>query len=47
MKRSDSWRDNPLYVGSIYIKPTNEKITTINKCFQYMYYYMCCRYLCD
>lgn len=45
MKRCETWRDNPLYTGSIYIKPTEEKENYFNKCFQYMYYFCCCKHL--
>ena len=36
------WVKNPLYVGSIYIKPIEEKKTCNEKCFQYLWFYCCC-----
>lgn len=54
MKRSEpqvsgreTWHDNPLYIGSIYVKPIKEKENYFNKCFQYMYYFCCCICCCD
>lgn len=42
MKHQKSyWKENPLFIGSIYIEPTEEKITCCQKCFQYIYYYCC------
>ena len=38
------WVKNPLYVGSIYIKPLEEKQTCNEKCFQYLWFYLSCCY---
>ncbi len=36
------WVNNPINVGSIYIKPTEDKQTCNEKCFQYLWFYLCC-----
>lgn len=36
------WLKNPINVGSIYIKPTNDEKTYSQCIFQYCWWYWCC-----
>lgn len=51
MKRNETltnlkeWETNPIYTGSIYVKPTENKLTSIDKLYSYLYYFCCCRYI--
>lgn len=36
------WLKNPINVGSIYIKPTEERRTYSQCIFQYCWWYLCC-----
>ncbi len=38
------WLQNPISVGSIYIKPTEEKKTCCDHITRYFYWYLCCGY---
>jgi hypothetical protein len=35
------WKNNPINVGSIYIKPSEEEQTCSSKCFSYLWYFCC------
>ena len=40
------WLKNPINVGSIYIKPTEERRTYSQCIFQYCWWYLCCDHCC-
>ena len=44
-ERSFSINLNELDYGSIYIKPSEDKQSCFNKCFQYFYYFFCGGYI--
>jgi hypothetical protein len=46
------WIKQPIHTGSIYIKPTEERISicskagqALGKCFSYFHYIFCCVYI--
>lgn len=39
------WIKQPIYTGSVYIKPTKEETNCSKKCFSYLYYFFCCGYI--
>jgi hypothetical protein len=39
------WIKNPISLGSIYVKPTENKQSFSDKIYSYLYYFCCCRYI--
>lgn len=51
MKRSDTiavlsdWEKDPKHLGSVYIKPTENKRTFGETCYVYFHFFCCCKYV--